>query len=303
MTPTYPSDLFAPQSRHMPIFAHQDDEIMYCGLIGRMPQAIRFLWITNGDGLAPEVNMDPLEYAELRKTETDRVLETLGRPLSTRRCLDYSEIALYNRFIDIHENPAKAAELVQLYKPIGDDIYREMKAFAPDVVWTSAFQNGHPEHDLVHILTAYVIRQLEREGMKRPRFYQLPQYEYTILIPHRFHPLYKGPVLEIRLSAEEVALKRKAFECYPSQITLFNKFEKVINRLGKLGWLKGKPFTAEDFLLRETFSPVDPLEDYTKSTHWFEWANYMGDDCRGVKVRFDTQIAVIAKLLKDTPFG
>lgn len=303
MTTPYPSDLFSPSSRHMPIFAHQDDEIMYCGLIGRMPEAIRFLWVTNGDGLAPEVKMDPKEYAELRKTETDHVLETLGRPLSTRRCLDYSEIALYDRFIDIHQSPDKAQDLVQMYKPIGDDIYKEMKAFAPDAVWTCAFQNGHPEHDLTHIVTAYVIRQLEREGMKRPSFYHVPQYEYTILIPHRFHPLYKGAIHEIRLSPEEVALKRKALECYPSQIGLFHKFEKVINRLGVLGWLRGKPFSAEEYLARETFSAVDPQLDYTKSTHWFERANYMGDYCRETKVRFDTQIAVIARLLKDVQFG
>lgn len=297
-----PDVLFNNATRHMLSVAHQDDEIQYCGLISRWGPGVRFLFMTNGDGIAPFVNADPLEYAEMRKEETDSVLKTLGRDLEDRVCLDYSEIEIYDNFVELTLNPTNKPAVIDFMHRIACDVYRDLKAFRPDVVWCPQFQNGHPEHDLIHILTAYAIRQINREEGCEIKFYQLPEYEYTILIPMRFHPLYKGPVHFITLTEEEMEIKRRAFECYPSQVELFAKFERVMNGIGTLGKLIGRGFSAEDFLKREHFAPVPTDIDYTRSFHRFEWANYMFDKNKDVKVRFDRHIAVIARELSGRSF-
>lgn len=296
-TQNYPDYLFRPETRHLLSVAHQDDEINYTGIIQRWGKNVRFVWMTNGDGLAPFVNEDPKEYAEKRKQETDEVLKVIGRSLNDRVCLDFSEIEIYSKFVEIEHKPEKREELFAFYTEIGNRIYREIREFMPDVVWVAQYQQGHPEHDLSHLLTAYSIRQIEKETGKKIALYQLPEYEYTIFIPMRFNPFYKGIRHTITLNDAEFEIKRKAFECYPSQVELFDRFEKVINRLGYLGKLFGKGFDAESFLRTEHFSPVPEDMDYTRSFHKFEWANYMFDDYEGVKVRFDRQIAVLAEEL------
>lgn len=298
-----PAFLFDPQTRHLLSVAHQDDEINYIGTIHRWGEDAHFLWMTNGDGLAPFENADPKEYAEMRKAETDAVLTTLGRPLSRRECLDFSEIEIYSNFVDLTLAPARKPEVLDFMHHIGCKVYQSIKAIMPDVVWVPQYQNGHPEHDLMHMLTAYSIRQISRETGKAIALYHVPEYEYTILIPLRFHPLYKGVVHHIELTPEELELKRRCIACYPSQLKLFDKFETLINRFGKVGRLLGKGFDAEGFLMREYFGPVPPDMDYTKSYHRFEWANYMFDTHRDAKVRFDRHLAVIARELKDRPFA
>lgn len=297
-----PDSLFNPDTRHAMVIAHQDDEIMYCGLIQRLGADTRFVWVTNGDGLAPSVNAVPEEYAKLRKAESDEVLKVLGRSLDDRICLDYSEIEIYDNFIALEKQRGRWLDTISYFQQIGRDVYRELKAHKPDVVWTSAFQNGHPEHDLAHILAALAIRQIEREEGRSIKLYQLPEYEYTILIPMRFHPLYKGVVHSIELTEKEYELKRRAMECYPSQKELFAKFEKVLTGISYALKIIGRGFDVEDFVGREDFGPVAKDMDYTKSTHKFEWANYMRDYHEGVKVRFDRQVAVIAKELGDLAF-
>ncbi len=297
-----PEGLFDPALKHHLVVAHQDDEVNYTGLIGRWGPDVHFTWMTNGDGLAPFVNADPKEYAELRKTETDEVLKTLGRSLDDRLCLDYSEIEIYDNFVELTLDPANKPDVLEFMYKIGCDIYKEIKDYNADVVWTSQFQNGHPEHDLTHILTAYSIAQINREQGRRMKFYQIPEYEYTILIPFRFNPLYDGVEHELKLTDEELEIKHRALECYPSQVELFKKFEKVINRFGAMASIFGKSLTVDDFLKSERFSPVPPHIDYTKSFHMFEWANYMFDKNKDIKVRFDKHIAVIAKELANRPF-
>ncbi|RJO65167.1 MAG: hypothetical protein C4523_16535 [Myxococcales bacterium] len=298
----YPHYLFDPATTHLFALAHQDDEINYCGLIRRLGEGVDFVWLTNGDGLAPFENADPKQYAEMRKAEADQVLLTLGRPLKRRVCLDWSEIEIYDHFVELTLNPANRPAVMNYFHRLGDDVYRRIKAHKPHVVWTLQFQNGHPEHDLMHILTALAIRQLEREAGYRPAFYQLPEYEYTILVPLRFHPLYKGVVHELLLREEELEIKRRAFDCYPSQVKLFAQFQRVIDGLGKLARLVGKGFDAQSFLSHEQFGPVPERLDYARSVHVFEWANYMRDKHKNVKVRFDRHLAEIYKALSERPF-
>ncbi|MBM4371156.1 MAG: PIG-L family deacetylase, partial [Deltaproteobacteria bacterium] len=189
----HPDHLFDPSTRHLMVWPHQDDEVMYTGLIGRLGPETDFLWVTNGDGLAPEAGEEPAAYAARRMAETDAVLGTLGRPLARRVNLAVSEIELYDLFIALTLTPERRGEVMDRVQEIGEAVFREVKRAAPAVVWVPAFQNGHPEHDLVHVLAALAVRRLRAAGQSLS-LYQVPEYEYLIFIPHRFHPLYRGPV-------------------------------------------------------------------------------------------------------------
>lgn len=292
----YPEYLFDRETRHLMVWPHQDDEVMYAGLISRLGPEADFLWVTNGDGLAPEAGADPVEYAAMRLQETDAVLGVLDRPLERRTNLAVSEITIYDRFADLTRAPERRDAVMDFFSGIADAVYREVARVRPQVVWVPAFQNGHPEHDLVHIVTALALRRLRSEGHEAA-LYHLPEYEYLIFIPHRFHPRYKGVVHALRLTPEEVALKHRCLACYPSQLGLFRYFERIITGIGSSGRLVGRGFTVEDFMALEQFGPVDRDLDYTRSTHVFEWANYINEKHDGVKIRFDRHIAEIAREL------
>ena len=295
-TTPHPEYLFNPETRHLMVWPHQDDEVMYAGLISRLGPEVDFVWVTNGDGLAPEEGADPEEYSVMRLKETDAVLGILDRPLARRTNLSYSEITIYDRFADLTRSPERRDAVMDFFGEIADAVYRGVARVKPQVVWVPAFQNGHPEHDLVHIVTALALRRLGAEGHEAA-LYQVPEYEYLIFIPHRFHPLYRGVIHALDLTPEELALKHRCFECYPSQMALFRYFERVIGGIGRSMRLIGRGFTLEDFLAVEQFGPVDLDMDYTRSTHNFEWTNYIKEKHDGVKIRFDRHVAEIAKEL------
>ncbi len=292
----HPEYLFDPATRHLMVWPHQDDEVMYTGLISRLGPEVDFAWVTNGDGLAPGEGADPVEYAAMRMKETDAVLGALGRPLDRRTNLAYSEIAIYDGFADLTRAPARRDGIMDFFGEIAEAVYREVARVRPQVVWVPAFQNGHPEHDLVHIVTALALRRLRAEGHE-VALYQVPEYEYLIFIPFRFHPGYRGAIHALALTPEEVALKRRCLECYPSQIKLFETFERVIGVIGNSLRPIRRRRTLEDFMARELFGPVDRDMDYARSTHLFEWANYINEKHDGVKIRFDRHVAEIAKEL------
>jgi len=288
-------DLLNPSLRHLFVFAHQDDEVLCAGLIQRVSSRgnSRFIWVTNGDGLAPEVGADPGEYARLREKECVEVLNRLGIRRDRAEFLGFSEIYIYDMFVEICQKSGKTPDALKFFRRMADDVGKSVSNASPDVVWTVAFQGGHPEHDLTHILTAKSLMKLGEKKGSRPPLVHFPEYEWTILIPARFRPGYSGKVYDIHLSEEEISGKRRVIEAYPSQTGLFAKFEKVINSLGKLAGIVGRRFTAEDFLRREVFSPVPPDKDYTVCPQPLNALAYIAERHKGVRVTFDRSIRPI----------
>jgi LmbE family N-acetylglucosaminyl deacetylase len=279
------------------VIAHQDDEVMYAGLLNRLNSRgnLSILWVTNGDGLAPMVNQPPAEYGAMREAESLRSANAIGVPESRVQMLHYSEIEIYDMFVELAIPNGDRPKAFQLYRAIADNVYDKIKAFDPDSIWTDAFQGGHPEHDLAHIVTAKALQKLRRETGKDLPLYELPEYEYTILISGRFRPWWKNPVHEILLTDEEVKVKMDVITCYPSQQELFEKFRRVFDRTGKIARLIGKGFTAEDFLRKEVFGKVPEFRDYSAHPQFAEWATYMFDKNKNVKIRFDKCIRPIAE--------
>ena len=271
--------------RHLCVFAHQDDELPYAGLLSRLAPSAKFLWVTNGDGLAPEVHEDPTQYAEKRIAECINVLKVLDVPAERYRFLWYSEIEIYDRLADLSQGKDPAAAFA-LYERIYQDILAGLRAAEPDVVWTLAFQGGHVEHDLTHFLTALALRRIRAERKAEIPLMQLPEYEFTILVPLRFRPWYDGPIYHITLEEREAEIKRRVAECYPSQVGLIAKFEKVIGRIGWAAKLVGRGFTFEDYNRREEFGPVPVDFDYLAAPHALGFFTYMFEEHTGIPITF-----------------
>ena len=286
-------DLCNPRNRTAFVYAHQDDELPYVGLMCRLKHDADFLWVTNGDGLAPFVHMDPQQYADIRLNECAQVMRILEVPAGRVTNLKHSEIAIYDAFVDWVQFPEKRQQITDFFTGIARQVFNFLQAADPDTVCVPAYQGGHPEHDITAAFAGLSLRCLNRKTGKSYRLIHMPEYEYTILLPFRFKPWYKGPVLRIDLTPQEMAAKQKVMEAYPSQVELMAKFRRVMNGLGKAPALWGRGFTWESYGAVETFGPVPLTFDYGRNLHILDAFNYMGDKNRDVKISFTRMIAPI----------
>ena len=97
----YPEYLFAPGSKHVFVFAHQDDDLPYSGIMSRVHDRAEAVWLTNGDGLAPHAGVDPQEYARIRYNECVAALSILGYDRAQLTFLGRSELDIYQLLIDL----------------------------------------------------------------------------------------------------------------------------------------------------------------------------------------------------------
>jgi len=268
-------------------YAHHDDEIPTAGLLQRLGGKAHVLWLTNSDGLYFESELSPQQYGQLRKEEGLRSVELAGVDLGRTRCLDFSEVEIYRHFSWLASGKNQAGELRSFFQPMLDGILGYLLEVQPEAVFTQAWQGGHPEHDLVHFLTARALQIFETRVGRRPEFFHLPAYEYTILVAMRFSPFYRGERIRLKLSPHELETKLRMMDVYRSQQKLFRQFRNSL-RLFSLpaGWLSGGPYTLEQFLSVEEFGPVPGSIDYRRSPHWLDRLNYIGDDFEGTPISF-----------------
>ena len=285
-----PDDLLACGRRVLFFFAHQDDELPYGGLIQRAPAGSRFLWLTNGDGIADELKMEPAEYAAARQLETMAALRTVGVERDRLTLLGHSEKVIYRQFLAVASRPHEA---LPFFLRLSAQVTAEFQAARPDVVFTLAWQGGHPEHDLVHLLARAACATLPGT-----RLFELPEYELANLVPLRFPPWHLGPVYELKLTPEEMAGKQRMRNCYPTQARILRQFTCLIRTVGLLGIVTaGRPLGIKEYLGVETFGPVPEKREYTASPHGLDSLDYVGDDCDGVPISYVRMIAPIARAL------
>jgi len=291
------NEIIRESKRPLFLVAHQDDELGYAGLIQRIGEKGTYVFLTNGDGLAPYENMDPAKYAEIRKAEAVNALGVLGIPPDRISCLDFSEIEIYRQMWRIGDFPEEREACLSFFRGILDRVREVVANTKPDLVFTLGFQGGHPEHDLTHFFTAMALKEFNGGRKEKIPLFHLPEYELTILIPFRFGPWYKGERLRIQLTEQEIEKKREMMGAYPSQVKLFAKFEKVIRILGTLPKLIGKGFTPEDFLGTEQISPVPEDFDYTRAPYPMDFLNYMFEDFEKHAIGFEKNIRPITQAL------
>jgi LmbE family N-acetylglucosaminyl deacetylase len=277
------------------VIAHQDDELGYGGLLSRLGTKTRFVWLTNGDGLYFESNLTPKAYGELRVAEAVKSVAAVGIPEKNTSFLNFSEVEIYRRMSELYAGKSGMRENRPYFEEMRNAVRKSVFEIQPDIVFTCAWQGGQPEHDLAHFFTHLAIKDYTAETGRKVEFFHLPEYEYTILIAMRFHPLYKGTRYRINLNGEELSGKIRMIEAYPSQVRLFNDFRKVFNYFGLLGYLTGGPKNADQYFSIEEFGPVPENLDYTRKPHLFDYFTYMFDDFEGTPVTFSKSILPIVK--------
>ena len=276
------------------VIAHQDDELNYAGLISRLGTNTNIVWLTNGDGLYFEMKVTPHEYAEIRQKEAIDAAKAVGLSEKNLKFLGFSEVEIYRRFAELYKSPHSIGSHRTFFEEIKNTVKKSIFEYEPDVVVTDAFQGGHPEHDLTHFFTFCAIRDYQKEKETRIDFIHLPEYEYTILLAMRFHPLYKGERYRIHLTPEELEAKKRLIEAYPSQKRLFAEFERLFTYIGYIGRFTGGPKSAYEYLSVEEFGPV-PQIDYTQKPHIIDYFTYMFDDFEGTPVTFSRSLLPIIK--------
>ncbi|HEY9162785.1 MAG TPA: PIG-L family deacetylase [Desulfomonilia bacterium] len=272
--------------KHLFMFSHHDDEIVSAGIIQRLQPGAALMWLTNSDGLYFKENVTPEEYGKKRVAEGWNVAHELGFKDDDVTNGLYSEVDNYRLFVNSIKSEAQFEEGISFWRKQGRDIYAKIKKHDPDIIWTYAFQGGMPEHDLTHVLTAACIDSYEREFGKKIQMVEIPAYELTVLISFRFNPWYKGTKYFIDMTRDELLKKLAAAFHYPSQVELIEKFRKVIDNLGKVSGLIGRPFDFESYCGREYFAPVCEPRDYSRPPYRIDFFNYMFDDYLGEPVKF-----------------
>ena len=286
-----PEDIFTPSTRVLWILAHQDDELPYAGLVQRMPASARFLWITNGDGLAREAGVERNAYSAARIQETQVAMHVAGVSPDRLRCLGNSEHEIY-RHLALLGTDRGTHEAMDLMRSIANQVRAEVLGFRPDVVFTLAFQGGNPEHDLAHLTARAALRELPGA-----RLFELPEYELANTVPLRFPPWRRGEGHEIRLRPEELAVKAAMSGCYPTQARIIRQFKRLMAVAGVVNPLRGRALGWDGFAGFEQFAPVPTDRDYTRAPHGFDALEYVGDDFEGEPIRFSTMIAPLARAI------
>jgi len=281
------SRILADAQRPLVVLAHQDDELGCTGVLQRTSDRVTVIFMTNGDGLAPAAGEDPNAYAELRRKEALESLRAAGIAADSVRFLGHSEIEIYRHMALLGQEPTNRPCVVDFFKPIQESIAAAVAEVQPDVVFTVAFQGGHPEHDLAHFFTAHSLRSRARtHSIPAPPLYQFPEYELTILIPMRFRPWYRGEVLWVELTEAELERKRAMVDCYPSQKDLVRRFERVVSLITLPRRFILRADTQRSFFGREQLSPVGPSLDYRAPPYRIDLFNYMFEDFEGIPIRF-----------------
>lgn len=280
--------------RPLAVLAHHDDEVSLAGILSRVADRLRLVWVTNSDGLYFQTQLPPKDYGTLRKAEGLHSAAILGLVAARTECLDYSEVEIYRRLSYITQDAATMIRLRPFFSDIARDVRERIFAYRPEVVFTCGFQGGNPEHDLTHYFTRLALDEYRRDtGLEVPLI-QAPMYEYVILISQRFNPFYRGIRWKYRLSEAELAVKLQVIDCYRSQLPLFNEFRTLGKWLGPIGYLtRGHKLTVEEYLSEEAFGPMDPGCDYLRNPHTFDRANYIFDHFAGIPVSFDKSIRPI----------
>jgi LmbE family N-acetylglucosaminyl deacetylase len=304
LTP-FPKDLFVSGRRHLFVFAHQDDDLPIAGILHRCAGSGTAVWVTNGDGLAPMAGVSPEEYAATRRGEAVQALTILGWKPERLHFLEVSELSNYQLFIDLARLPqegkfsalAVTPSVRRRIRDLTDGVVQRLVALVRDaeVVWTMAWQGGHVEHDLTHFLTVQAVRVVEREQGRTIPIYEYPEYELNYLVTLRYPFWKKGERHRLRITEEEAALKERVFDAYRSQAELTRSFKRLIMVKGMLSVLVGSPFTFEGFIREEEFGPVAAGIDYMKPPHGQDRLEYIGEDYKGVPVRFGCSLRPIIR--------
>ena len=183
------------RKRHLFLFAHPDDDVFIAGTMRLMLDRgddVFAAWATSGGLLGGQYK---------REQELAHAMEILDFPESRINLLKFPDLGLISNM-----------------KPAADRIAGLLQEIAPDAVFVTAFEGGHPDHDSLN----FIAYQARRASGLAPGLFEFPLYNGSGPFRHwhwrinSFPP--GGP--ETRFTAltdTAIALKRKMMKIYASQ--------------------------------------------------------------------------------------
>ena len=192
------------------VCAHPDDEVLGLGSrLGRC-RALTIIHLTDG---APRDMVDARregferwqDYAAARRAELARALEALGA--GTARTICYE---------------APDQEAILHCAGIARKLEADLAGAA--AVITHPYEHGHPDHDAAALAVAHACGRLRRRGS--PARYEFASYHMRDGRPvlGAFWADPSVPEIELRLTPEELEIKRAAMDCFDTQKALGGRF-------------------------------------------------------------------------------
>lgn len=206
MTNARVSDFVRADSRPLVIAAHVDDDGVGFGMgIRDRAQTTIVVYLTDSAPREARYFNAPAasraEYAAMRRREAERVAMKLGLGRGALHFLDAVDMESYR------ELPRLERELIDIVAR-GDF----------DAVWSSAYDGGHPDHDVAAFLASRLATRFE-----------LPHFEFALyryrqgIDPFRFAAGDDG--VERRLHGTDAAFKRELVALYESQASMLSRFD------------------------------------------------------------------------------
>jgi LmbE family N-acetylglucosaminyl deacetylase len=177
------------------VFAHPDDDVMISGTMKMLIDKgaeVHGVWLGSGDFI---------EQGPIRRAELEKAAQILG--------LKKSRIHM------LHLKDGRLVEDMEHGATLLADLFAKIK---PENVFVTAFEGGHPDHDVANFL-AY---EASRRAGIRPKLYEFPLYNGSGPAHHwwwRINDFPPGgpPVLSNPLNRAAVETKYRIMRNYSSQ--------------------------------------------------------------------------------------
>jgi len=227
------------------VTAHPDDETVAFGAVMRRLRGVNVVLATDGSPRDMKtqrvLGFGSVEaYRDARHAELTAALALAGVPASALTRLEFPDKEA------AHNLAAFTAALRAFFA-----------TNAIRGVLTHAYEGGHPDHDAVAAAVALATRGSAIEVVESP----ISRSRGGRYVVQSFAPFEGVPIVETRLTPEEVAHKLTMIACYPSQAALLRGYQPRVERF--------RPMPAYDF----SRPPNDGEVDFEKQFFpWTDWA-------------------------------
>lgn len=185
----------SPNAKYVFLFAHPDDDVLIAGamrLLLDKGAEVHAAWVTSGDYFGK---------GKRREAELVKATTILGLPESHRHLLRVPDL-----------------ELLSLLSVAANRVADLLAGINPDVIFVTAFEGGHPDHDAANFLAYEGCR---RAGI-RPSMFEFPLYNGTGPWNHWWWRINGFPpggpdVLYIPLDENAIRCKYRMMRAYSSQ--------------------------------------------------------------------------------------
>lgn len=197
---------FNPATKCTVIVAHPADEIVGAGCLISKLVDVAVVHVTDGARDLREAKAagfdDVPSYAEARKREC-------------RAALAVAHVS-EDRVVEFDVPDTSACEcLPDLAKRIASFLQES----GTDIVVTHPYEGGHPDHDATAFATHAALRLMQLNGLQPPTLFEMalhPGNDEISKLPE-FLPGAEGETTTLVLDERATQLKRRMFECLPSQ--------------------------------------------------------------------------------------